>query len=228
MKSSVFGGKRMIEEINYKVQNGDKDYTNFASLSATNGNSNNLFFSMVTMQVLYSMFISVLLFDKYSKDRTTGARISLSPSSNLLLKVKTFITCLLVVNISIGLMVTYLLTQTKFLSSINITQIFYLEILAVISILIGYIISNIPKLKVDAKQCVAVSIAQFLTFMSGGFGLYMLQYIIFEKVPFLKYLSPGLLVNRLATYKFDIESLLILITTPVILFLICIKIGGKK
>ena len=142
------------------------------------GNSNNLFFSMITMQVLYSMFISVLLFDKYSKDRATGARISLSPSSNLLLKVKTFITCLLVVNISIGLMVTYLLTQTKFLSSINITQVFYLEILAVISI--------------------------------------------------LKYLSPGLLVNRLATYKFDIESLLILITTPVILFLICIKIGGKK
>ena len=179
------------------------------------GNSNNLFFSMITMQVLYSMFISVLLFDKYSKDRATGARISLSPSSNLLLKVKTFITCLLVVNISIGLMVTYLLTQTKFLSSINITQVFYLEILAVISILIGYMISNIPKLKVDAKQGVAVSIAQFLTFMSGGFGLYMLQ-------------SPGLLVNRLATYKFDIESLLILITTPIILFLICIKIGGKK
>lgn len=228
MKSSVFGGKRMIEEINYKVQNGDKDYTNSTSLSATNGNSNNLFFSMITMQVLYSMFISVLLFDKYSKDRATGARISLSPSSNLLLKVKTFITCLLVVNISIGLMVTYLLTQTKFLSFINITQIFYLEILAVISILIGYIISNIPKLKVDAKQGVAVSIAQFLTFMSGGFGLYMLQYIIFEKVPFLKYLSPGLLVNRLATYKFDIESLLILITIPVILFLISIKVGGKK
>ena len=39
------------------------------------GNSNNLFFSMITMQVLYSMFISVLLFDKYSKDRATGARI---------------------------------------------------------------------------------------------------------------------------------------------------------
>lgn len=192
------------------------------------GNSNNLFFSMITMQVLYSMFISVLLFDKYSKDRATGARISLSPSSNLLLKVKTFITCLLVVNISIGLMVTYLLTQTKFLSSINITQVFYLEILAVISILIGYMISNIPKLKVDAKQGVAVSIAQFLTFISGGFGLYMLQYVIFEKVPFLKYLSPGLLVNRLATYKFDIESLLILIIMPIILFLICIKIGGKK
>ena len=36
MKSSVFGGKRMIEEINYKVQNGDKDYTNSTSLSATN------------------------------------------------------------------------------------------------------------------------------------------------------------------------------------------------
>ena len=44
MKNSVLGGKRMIEEINYKVQNGDKDYTNFSSLSATNGNSNNLFF----------------------------------------------------------------------------------------------------------------------------------------------------------------------------------------
>lgn len=56
----------------------------------------------------------------------------------------------------------------------------------------------------------------------------MLQYVIFEKVPFLKYLSPGLLVNRLATYKFDIESLLILIIMPIILFLICIKIGGKK
>ena len=78
MKSSVFGGKRMIEEINYKVQNGDKDYTNSTSLSATNGNSNNLFFSMITMQVLYSMFISVLLYDKYSKDRATGARIYLS------------------------------------------------------------------------------------------------------------------------------------------------------
>ena len=36
MKSSIFGGKRMIEEINYKVQNGDKDYTNSTSLSATN------------------------------------------------------------------------------------------------------------------------------------------------------------------------------------------------
>ena len=36
MKSSVLGGKRMIEEINYKVQNGDKDYTNSTSLSATN------------------------------------------------------------------------------------------------------------------------------------------------------------------------------------------------
>ena len=36
MKSSVFGGKRIIEEINYKVQNGDKDYTNSTSLSATN------------------------------------------------------------------------------------------------------------------------------------------------------------------------------------------------
>ena len=34
--------------------------------------------------------------------------------------------------------------------------------------------------------------------------------------------------NRLATYKFDIESLLILITIPVILFLISIKVGGKK
>ncbi len=65
MKSSVFGGNRMIEEINYKVQNGDKDYTNSTSLSATNRNSNNLFFSMITMQVLYSMFISVLLFDYY-------------------------------------------------------------------------------------------------------------------------------------------------------------------
>ncbi len=228
LKKYIFGSNRFIEEMNYHVQGGEKDYTNSNSLSASNGNSNNLFFSMITMQVLYSVFVSVLLFDKYSKDRGIGSRISLSPSSNLLLKLKTFLTTLLILNISIGFMITYLITQTKFLKSISLEQIGYLEILAVISILIGYIVSNLPKLATDAKQGVAVSIAQALTFMSGGFGLYMLQYVIFEKAPLFKYISPALLVNRLATYKFDIQSLMILFVIIIVLLIVSTRVGGKK
>jgi membrane protein len=228
LKKYIFGSNRFIEEMNYRVQGGKTDYTNSNTLSASDGNSNNLFFSMVTMQVLYSMFVSVLLFDKYAKDKGIGARISLSPSSDLLLKIKTFITTLVIINISIGLMITYLITQTKFLKSISLVQIGYLEILAVIAILVGYIISNIPKLKAESKQGVAVSIAQTLTFLSGGFGLYMLQYVIFEKAPMLKYISPALLVNRLATYKFDLESLVILFVMIFVLLIVSSRIGGKK
>lgn len=221
LKTKNSASKFMIEEINYKIQNGQKDYTITTYIKHEVS-----FFIFLSMQALYSGFLAILLFEKYSKNTGIGKRIILGKENIFKLKAKTFINTFLIHNLVMTFLFVYLSNHI----TIGIKEILLIELLTINGISIGLVISTLLKTTPENKSMIGVTILQIMLMLGGGFGLMHLQYTV-SNIPGLKFLSPVLITNRLAKFKLDIIELSYLMILPIILisfsFIKEFKKGGK-
>ncbi len=214
------GQAYIIENINYGIQQGTKDYTKSTTVPRVND-----YIALLTMNAIYSLFLSITVMQKYFGKLGVAARISLSNQKSELM-VKSAILCFIFQSISLILPIVYLNYHN--LITINFELFLYCGLLIFNGIGIGMLVSSFEKLTLGMKQGISTTIAQLATLIGGGFGIPILAYYSKYTFPFLQYLSPLHLTNQMFLSGINWLYITILLVIPVASIAIAYYNGGKK
>lgn len=214
------GQAYIIENINYAIQQGTKDYAQSKTLPRVSD-----FVALLTMNAIYSIFLSITVMQKYFGKSGVAARIALSNQRSRLM-VNSFILSFIFQSIALILPICYLSYHN--LITVNFELFLYCGLLILNGIGLGMLVSSFERLTLGMKQGISVTIAQIMTLIGGGFGIPMLAYHSKYTFPFLQYLSPVHLTNQMFMNGFNWSYVVILVLIPIVAMTIAYYNGGKK
>lgn len=214
------GQAYMIENINYMIQQGTKNYTKVETLPRVSD-----YIALLTMNAFYSIFLTITVMQKYFGKSGIAARISVS-NQKIKLMLRSLILCFIFQSFALIMPISYLSYHK--LIELNLELFLYCGLLILNGIGIGMLIISFEKLTLGMKQGIATTMAQIMTLIGGGFGIPIMAYYSKYKFPLLQYFSPIHLVNQLLIKGVDYYYIFFLILIPIVTISYAYYNGGKK